>query len=102
MKKKKGENIDTFENVFLVLVGGIVGFPIGLLGGFGYGLIEQIEIVRDILKLKEVKKELKNEFNAKISNEDKKLIIENLKILYILKIIKLFVLSNLHKILLLQ
>ena len=62
-----------------IITGFIIGIPFGIFGGLGYGIYQQIDIVEDILKLKEVKKELKNDFEAKISNEDKELIIKNLK-----------------------
>jgi hypothetical protein len=62
-----------------IITGFIIGIPFGIFGGLGYGICQQIDIVEDILKLKEVKKELKNDFEAKISNEDKELIIKNLK-----------------------
>ena len=69
-----------FISDFLDIIAGfIIGIPFGIFGGLGYGIYQQIDIVEDILKLKEVKKELKNDFEAKISNEDKELIIENLK-----------------------
>ena len=74
-KKEEFEKSNTRD-----IIGGILGIPIGAIGGFGYGVYEQGKIIEDVLKLNEKKKEFKNDFNAKISNpEDKKLIIENLK-----------------------
>ena len=81
-EKKNDEKKNYASNIIDIITGFIIGIPtgiIGSLGGLGYGICQQIDIVKDILKLKEVKKELKNDFEAKISNEDKELIIENLK-----------------------
>ena len=82
-KEKKNDKKKNYaSNIIDIIMGFIIGIPtgiIGSLGGLGYGIYQQIDIVKDILKLKEVKKELKNDFEAKISNEDKELIIENLK-----------------------
>ena len=81
-EKKNDEKKNYASNIIDIIMGFIIGIPtgiIGSLGGLGYGIYQQIDIVKDILKLKEVKKELKNDFEAKISNEDKELIIENLK-----------------------
>ena len=81
-EKKNDEKKNYASNIIGIIMGFIIGIPtgiIGSLGGLGYGIYQQIDIVKDILKLKEVKKELKNDFEAKISNEDKELIIENLK-----------------------
>ena len=81
-EKKNDEKKNYASNIIDIITGFIIGIPtgiIGSLGGLGYGIYQQIDIVKDILKLKEVKKELKNDFEAKISNEDKELIIENLK-----------------------
>ena len=75
-EKKNEEKKNYASNI---IEGFIFGIPIGIFGGLGYGICQQIDIVEDILKLKEVKKELKNDFEAKISNEDKELIIKNLK-----------------------
>ena len=75
-EKKNEEKKNYASNI---IDGFIIGIPFGIFGGLGYGIYEQIDIVKDILKLKEVKKELKNDFEAKISNEDKELIIKNLK-----------------------
>lgn len=55
------------------------GFIKGFIEGLSDGIFGQLDIVKEILKLKEVKKELKYDFEAKISNKDKELIIENLK-----------------------
>ena len=55
------------------------GFIKGFIEGLSYGIFDQLDIVKEIFKLKEVKKELKYDFEAKISNKDKELIIENLK-----------------------
>ena len=75
-EKKNEEKKNYASNI---IDGFIIGIPLGIFGGLGYGICQQIDIVEDILKLKEVKKELKNDFEAKISNEDKELIIKNLK-----------------------
>ena len=76
-EKKNEEKKNYASNINIIDI--IEGFVVGMFGGLGYGICQQIDIVEDILKLKEVKKELKNDFEAKISNEDKELIIKNLK-----------------------
>ena len=70
---------DNFINIPGGLIGGIIGAPLGMIGGFFYGIFSQGKMLVDGIRYIKEKKITNNEVKNKISEKEKLFLIENIK-----------------------